>query len=72
MIKKDEDAKYARIQLVIPKDVLERVRQTATRERRNTSNMIVALLDEAFAAREKATQRAEADLGNSRPEALAA
>jgi hypothetical protein len=52
VISKREDAKNARIQLVIPKDVLARVRDRAGKERRNTSNMIVVLLDEAFAARE--------------------
>ncbi len=68
MIKKGEDAMYLRIQLVIPKDVLARVKATAIRERRNTSNMIVALLDEAFAAREKEAARP----GNSEPQAMAA
>lgn len=63
MIKKDEDAKYARIQLVIPKDVLALVRETAGKERRNTSNMIVTLLDEAFAARAKATRIVEIEPG---------
>jgi hypothetical protein len=65
MIKKDEGAKYARIQLVIPKDVLARVRETAGSERRNTSNMIVTLLDEAFAARAKAAQRMEIEPGQT-------
>ena len=72
MIKKDEDAKYARIQLVIPKDVLALVRETAGKERRNTSNMIVTLLDEAFATREKAAQRAEIEPGQYEAELLAA
>ena len=72
MIKKDEDAKYARIQLVIPKDVLARVRETAGRERRNTSNMIVTLLDEAFAARDKAAQRVEIEPGQSAAVSLTA
>ena len=48
VIKKTEDAKYARIQLVIPKDVLARVRRQAEKERRNTSNMITVLVEKAL------------------------
>jgi hypothetical protein len=48
MVKKTEDSKYARIQLVIPKDVLAQVRAQATIQRRNTSNMIVVLLEKAL------------------------
>lgn len=57
------DGGYERIQLVIPKDVLARVEAARVKERRNRSNMIVVLLDEALAARERAAK--EKDLGNS-------
>lgn len=57
------DGGYERIQLVIPKDVLERVEKARGKERRNRSNMIVVLLDEALAAREKAAEGKEP--GNS-------
>ena len=65
MIKKSEDAKYARIQLVIPKDVLARVKARAGTERRNTSNMIVVLV-------EKALKELETEPGNLEPVLLAA
>ena len=65
MIKKTEDGKYARIQLVIPKDVLARVRARAGTERRNTSNMIVVLV-------EKALKELETEPGNLEPVLLAA
>ncbi len=65
MIKKGEDAKYTRIQLVIPKDVLVRVRAQADKERRNTSNMITVML-------EKALEEAEKAPGPWMPELLAA
>lgn len=53
MIKKGEDAKYDRIQLVIPKDVLAQVRAQAQKERRNTSNMIVVMIEKALEEMEK-------------------
>ena len=55
------DGTYERIQLVIPKDVLERVEAAKTEARRNRSNMIVVLIDEALKAREKAAQRKEGE-----------
>lgn len=48
MIKTGDDAKYARIQLVIPKDVLAQVKAQAAAQRRNTSNMIVVLVEKAL------------------------
>lgn len=49
-----EGGEYERIQLVIPKDILERVEKARQPERRNRSNMIAVLLEEALNAREKA------------------
>ena len=65
MIKKGEDAKYDRIQLVIPKDVLAQVRAQAQKERRNTSNMIVVMI-------EKALEEMEKEPGNWEPALIAA
>lgn len=65
MIKKGEDAKYDRIQLVIPKDVLAQVRAQAQKERRNTSNMIVVMI-------EKALEEMEKEPGQWVPELMAA
>ena len=48
-----EDGTYERIQLVIPKDVLKQVETAKQGERRNRSNMIVVLVDEALQARAK-------------------
>ena len=53
MIKVGDDAKYTRIQLVIPKDVLARVKVQAAKERRNTSNAITVLLERALKEAEK-------------------
>ena len=51
MIKKDGE--YERIQLIIPKDVLTKVETVKQTARRNRSNMIVVLVEEALKAREK-------------------
>lgn len=53
MIKQGDDAKYTRVQLVIPKEVLARVKEQAAKERRNTSNMITVLVERALKESEK-------------------
>jgi len=53
MIKTGDDAKYTRVQLVIPKEVLARVKAQAGKERRNTSNMITVLVERALKEAEK-------------------
>lgn len=53
MIKQGDDAIYTRVQLVIPKEVLARVKEQAKKERRNTSNMITVLVERALKESEK-------------------
>lgn len=64
MIKEDGD--YERIQLVIPKDLRQKVDEARTKERRNRSNMIAVLIDEALAARDR-SKKSETEPGNFVP-----
>ena len=65
MIKEGGD--YERIQLVIPKDLRQKVDSARQKERRNRSNMIAVLIDEALAARAKTVKQAENEPGNFMP-----